>query len=212
MIQKFILTISVLLISVSCSHQYSDFFPYRDDGTPKPKVAMLPVLDMTCGGKQDPFASMSDDMIRSLLMCHGELFLYDKDKIENLLSRATNVDYFGKDLSYSKQFCGADFVVAIALVEHRIIPYENESKPRVNNSCHNAPCQSLLELKMRLRIIDLTCDTPRVILQEYREFSHIVTLPGDWESKPSLASWEYVEDKIVRDIVARMEQEIWSSH
>lgn len=43
---QFAISAVIALIMAGCSGpRYIDYFPYHDDGTPKPKVAVMPILD-----------------------------------------------------------------------------------------------------------------------------------------------------------------------
>jgi hypothetical protein len=42
---KIVLSFVLSLLAVGCGPRYVDYFPYHDDGRPKPKVVLLPVVD-----------------------------------------------------------------------------------------------------------------------------------------------------------------------
>lgn len=138
--------LACLLCLCSCGPRYSDFYTHFDDGTPKAKVILMPVMN-GCGTT----AVVTQDLtnaVREQIRGHGELYLYNETQVSNFNAQCPNIDYFGKDLSFTRYFVGADYFVALELVDHNLIDDNN------------------LEMKMRLRVIDLRCGCPQVLMYE----------------------------------------------
>lgn len=161
--------------------RYIDFFPYSDDGQPKPRVVLLPVVDSVSYDTDLP--SSLEQGIKYQAMDSGQLYFLRDDEIPCDIRRLPKVDYFGTDLSFTREMRCSEFVVIVEILEC------NFKKP------------SLLE-KVRVRVIDLRYQTPIVVLQEviHNEFRTI-----NANSRQTCI-------KFSADIVARLEDVLGSIH
>lgn len=141
-----------------CGPRYVDFFPYHDNGALKPQIAFLPVLDSSNALLPWNLAREITEGSYFAMMNSGELFLISSDEIENDLMQCGQIDFFGRDLSFAKNFCHADFVVVSELIQHEIVP--NQGYTEYPSS------QDLLTIKLRVRIIDVRKNEPTIALQE----------------------------------------------
>jgi len=172
----------ISLITTSCGGpRYVDFFPCYDNGVAKPRVAMLPVFD--CANSRDDVAEQITNGIRYMSMHHGDLFFLSKEEVDQDLSCIGNVNYFGHDLSFAKGFRGANYVAILELIENQYIA---------------SKCS--LVMKVRIRIIDIRCEKPVIVLQEV--FNGSYRGPGDKQAC----------QHIVIDIVNKVENVLWSIH
>lgn len=158
---KIFASLMMLLCLAGCGPHHVDYFPYHDDGTMKPHIALVPFIDST--GADVPW-SLAQEMtlgVRYQAMDSGELYLLSRPEMLDGLAKTQNINLFDADLSYAKCFGNADFVVVCDLIEHQEQAY--------NKCVHVCPLNLsgfVLVMKARLRIIDVRCQEPRVLLQE----------------------------------------------
>lgn len=150
-------TLFALLVSVivtGCGPHYVDYFPYHDDGTIKPHVALLPMYDEL--DVPLPFNASIDmtNIIHYELMDSGQLYLLPYCDIKEGLAKIGTVDFCGSDQALAEQFGEADFIVLIELINHKTDAANNSGL-------------SQLTMKARLKIIDARCRKPRIALQEF---------------------------------------------
>lgn len=169
--------LSALILASCGGPRYTDYFPRHDDGTLKPHVVFLPVrsncqIDLPW----DTSAEITQG-VRNEIMNNGDLFFFSPQKIQRDMEACGDVDYFGQDLSFTQCFCGADFLVISELIEHRYCPYEKgKYKPIYQVQC---ACSKVLAMKLRVRIIDLRRDKPRIVLQEIFTSNHMLPVYTD---------------------------------
>lgn len=158
---RIISSLMLLLCLTGCGPHHVDYFPYHDDGTMKPHIALIPMVDSS--GADVPW-SLAQEMtlgVRYQAMDSGELYLLSRAEMLDGLGKTQNINLFGDDLSYTKGFCNADFVVALELIEH-----QEECYDKCKHGCPLNLSGYVLVMKARLRIIDVRCQEPRVLLQE----------------------------------------------
>lgn len=209
-------TIFVFMVSlfmVGCGPRYIDYFPYQDDGTLKPKVALLPVINHS---QCDVTWNLSEEFNSSLrfqAMCSGRLFILSEDDVLGRLSTLENPNFFITDLSFTSQFYGCDYVVAMELIEHDLVPFEVARRsPAFPAQCYRY--DTVLQMKMRLRVIDVRCRQPKIILQEV--FTSCYGIPPGGETvdytttcwgRRAFAStpWGLAHKRMICDLVGRVE-------
>jgi hypothetical protein len=189
-----LIALLALLLTTGCGGgpRYADYFPQYDDGTPKPKVAFVPMINHTA--VQSDLNQKLTEKIRYRTKDNGDLFLFSEGEVAAMRTNAGPIDILGTDLSYSKSFAGADFVVLTELVEHAIQPADAGA---------NAT-QNLLSVKVRVKVVDVRRTQPRVIMQEIFQTSHRVV-------DPNIDNNRYTYDRVTNDIVTRLENVIWSA-
>lgn len=157
---------------------YVDFFPYHDDGTMKPRVALVPVFDSS---KSDVPWSLSQELTQGMrykIMDHGDLYLLSREELGPCLSKMSNLNVMGSDFSFLQNFDNTDFVVLMDLFQHEVIPPKKNVKivpGQINPGCYT------LNLKMRIRIFDIRSCQPEVVLQEI--ISQECAVPSDISKK-----------------------------
>ena len=158
---RILLFLFVSLFTISCGPRYVDYFPYHDDGTPKPQVALLPVIDVSSVNLP---CNLSNDMTTSIryeIRNSGELYLLSTEEINGALHHLGNIDSFDCDQAFAQQFCEANFIAVIEFVKQEVFPCIKEG-------------MSLLKLSARIKIIDIRCKAPRVISQEIVSNDYLV--------------------------------------
>ncbi len=152
---------SLFLLS-SCSKKSSSNSCYYDDGSKKPTIVLVPMLDST---SYDAPWSLSEELSCSLKneLEKKEDFYFMQDMNFDLNLKENP---FNSNLAWVKRnFKPAEFVVFIELVEHDDIPItktvkDPESIPAFRKNASN------LNMAARIRIIDIRKDEPIIVLQE----------------------------------------------
>lgn len=197
---RILLSAIALLFFASCGPRYGDFFPCHDDGTVKPRVVLLPITDVT--GRCD-MANELMQCIRYNLMDRGNLYVYPEESVNRQLDRmGRGISFFSTDLSYARQFGGADFLVATELVECRSDLYGN-----VEDTCMPPHLQrkNLLMVKLRVRVIDLRCSEPTIILQEILSRNLLVPNRKTGNDEVDISCFREASCRLVEDFVRRLE-------
>lgn len=212
-----ILFLAALCFS-ACSPKYSDFFPYHDDGTMKPNVCLLPIEDHSDSQMPYNLASRLNEKIRKQIMQDGRLFIPQKLSIEKKLHeiketyRDTNL-VATSDLQPFLLFQPAHFVIVLDLIEHRLVPYQRGKIKPIYLADIPQDQAAVLQMKMRLRVVDIRGGTPRVVRQELIESNHMVDMLAYEEAcksvgKPTFGSTQLAiaYARLCDDIVAKIEQ------
>ncbi len=173
--------ISLLLGTVflaGCGPHYVDTFPYYDDGRCKPAVAILPIKDVSqCGLSWNLGDELYED-IYDELVDRGHLYILPEQVVETYVAKTQGVDYFGRDLSFTESFGKSEFVVIMEFIEHDIEPYVRGKYSNLYPT-RNAACSHVLKLRVRIRVVDVRCDTPQIVLQEIVQSNHMIPIDKD---------------------------------
>lgn len=208
-----IFTLLVTLLMVGCGPRYIDYFPFHDDGTPKPKVALLAVIDTTQVCIPWDVSREINDRLRYQAMCNGELFLLSENEVAGRLQGSELFNYFDTDFSYVSRFGGSDYVVALELIEHDVVPYE-KGMCLSNLPMQKYRWQAILQMKLRLRVIDVRCNKPKILLQEIFASDYAIPLGCEyldysrcgWGSSAFADTpWGRAHARMISDLVCRIE-------
>lgn len=194
------MTALAMLTGCGGSH-YVDYFPNHDDGTPKPKVAILPVR-ATCP-EQAPFAEYFDKALRWNAMDQGELYLYSDEELKEVIDSNRGV-IEGKDrLKAAQCFRPADFVVEVELIENKLIPFYRGT-PDCFIPNDSKKCSVARLVKLRVRVVDVRCECPKVVLYEVIERSQAIPV-CDESTHQTVTLYERLSEHTTR----RIEEVIW---
>jgi hypothetical protein len=156
------ITALVLLIATSCS---SPYHCCNDDERRIPQVAILHVHDDSGSCLPWKLSNELTQGIRYRAANRSNLCLIPESEIYAGMRDTENVDYFSGDLSFTKHFCDADYIVVLELMQHdKALCSLTCFTPFF--SCGNNARASTLGMKMRIEIIDARCSQPRIVLQE----------------------------------------------
>ena len=169
--------ILIALAAVSCSRNQNDEMSrFHEDGRAKPSVAVASLLDTT---SFDASWSLSEELtqgVMDLVARTGQVHVHSQQE-----SPFTE-NPFGNNLSWMKrEFQGEEFVAFLELVEHEFAPVKAKGVTPQEAS-------SNLNMGVRLRVIDLRAETPKIVLQEMIRDSYFVPktlIPTDY----SVAVW-----------------------
>jgi hypothetical protein len=131
----------------------------------------------------------------------------------------SQIDFFGSDLSFAKDFCNVDFIVALELVDHSVTPYDPSLL--ANRDCSKGnPANRELTMQMRIRIIDVRPECPRIVLYEVQKTNYLQTPPYYDTIDYEKCGWKteaysrtpccMAHQRLISNISQRLEQVIWS--
>ena len=168
--------------------RYGDFFLYRDDGTVKPKVAIIPIIswEKTDGMKE---ASLKHSIL-SQICDNGELFCYSDEEIAIVLNRSQNCSDFN---ALASCFRPADFVVEILIVQDSCVPSKSLAIPCIRDN----PLEHIV--KVRLQILDIRSNPSKRVLFETIEQRETVIVRENYRA-PKSALYDTLSSKIAERI------------
>lgn len=190
----------LLVIVTACGPRYGDFFPCHDDGTIKPRVVLLPMRNLT--GQ----CEVGDNLMQTLRYClmdRGDLYIYPDEVVNRQLNKMGPTSFFTPDVSFARQFGGTDYIVATELVECHSDLFGN-----VDKSCMPPHLQrkNLLILKLRVRVIDLRCNEPVIILQEMMSRNLLVPNRKVDDCEVDTNCFLEVSSRLATDLVNRLNE------
>lgn len=162
----------IALAAASCNKSSVDEMSlFHEDGRMKPSVAIASMLDTT---SFDTSWSLSDELTQGVIdqiAATGEIYVHSQEE-----SPFTE-NPFSADLSWMKrEFQGEEFVAFFELVEHEFAPVKTKGSSLQEASTN-------LNMSVRLRVIDLRPEAPKIVLQEMIRDSYFVPktlIPTDY--------------------------------
>ena len=135
---------------------------YDSEGRVKPVAALVPVIDRLAG---DLPWNLSDELTAAIynrLALKNKVQLIDSRTVHSKVKKLGSAhNPFGEDLGWVRNvFNQEEFVIFLELVEHEEVPVSSEktADPR------DLPAE--LNISMRVRVLDLRSQEPKVVLQE----------------------------------------------
>jgi hypothetical protein len=166
----FLLTGSAVLLLCGCQKQTDDATALSQSRFEKPSIAIAPVIDSSESGVCWDLSDEFTYSVSSRLAQRAKISVVDPQRTKMQIKKLKlSHNPFGSDLAWMKQtFAGEDFVAFMELIEHReALDEEKEQKNPEASAAH-------LNLAMRLRIVDVKSNEPKVILQEIIQDSHFI--------------------------------------
>lgn len=210
---RLFLSLFISLVAVGCGPRYIDCFPCHDDGTVKPVVALLPAIDASQANVSYSISKDLNRFIRSEITGNGDLYLVPPDQISKGTDRMKTIDFFCDDALFAQNFCQSDFIVLTELISYEFIPNGPSS---VVERCLS---REMLNMSLRIKIIDVRYRTPRIALQEVISCSYMVpcnqtTAQFDDcnEQGYLISAIEKAHKKLSLKAVDRIETTVKSSH
>jgi hypothetical protein len=173
----FILNVSLLALIVGgCDdndHNHSQAY-YQSPNQSKPIVSVVPVIDNT---KNEYTWNLSDEISSTIYTRLAQRDHISLNKVSQVRAKTKQIadgqNPFGPDISWMKKvFQGDQFVVFLELIEHEEVPQQDRKKPT-----HPQNCSADLNMSMRVRVLDLRENEPRIVLQELVHDSHFIPRP-----------------------------------
>ena len=140
----------------------------------KPVVSIVPIIDNT---NHNCTWNLSDELSSSIYVRIAQNDHVTVNKSSQVRSKAKQIsggqNPFGPDISWVKKiFHGDQFVVFLELVEHEEIPRQDRKK---TDNPEN--CSADLRMSMRIRVLDIRENEPKIVLQELLHESHYIPRP-----------------------------------
>lgn len=173
--RSIVISLALLVVGTGCGRQNSCSYgtaPIAATVHALPRVALLPVIN-ECG---EPLPwRLSDELTDHLgaaLAKREGMALLGAEVGRSLAAELEHVDLFGPSLRDLRGDGRCDFVVATELIDHELVPYRGQKVQQLY--AIDGEIGSILMMKLRLRVIDLRGESPRVVLQEIMNSNHLV--------------------------------------
>lgn len=195
------------LVAVGCGGpRYVDYFPCHDDGTPKPKVALMPIMNTGCSLPWDLSEEIYDGMYYEL-MNSGEIYLVSPKEMGKGWLNRNSINFFSNDFSCMQDFSNTDFVVVMEVIERSVCACD---------PC--APSNLSLTMRVRIKMIDIRGCEPKIVLYEIFKTSYTgIQKNADIENEIFWRDECYPKTfcgkghhRIIYMLTKRLEEVIWS--
>jgi len=212
---RLILSVSLLaLIACGCDDNGNSQSISQTSTQAKPIVSIVPVIDNT---KNDVDWNLSDElssMLYSRIAQKNHLHLVDSSHVRAKTKKLSDKNNpFGADITWTKQsFQGDDFVVFLELIEHEEVLNQNKRSPTDPSNC-----SANINISMRVRVLDVRGEEPRVILQELvhnshsvaRQFTQINFFQVPWgDPSYSISPMGLAHEEFTKEVSSRIEDYI----
>ena len=167
-----IICLSLLFVSCAERHFSADQFRYHDNGSPKPRVALVPVI--TTKANQATW-NLSDELteIVSTKFNETKQFYLTKDfsVLGKHLTDISEINPLIEDIRWLyENATTSEFIVFIELVQHTLIPKQSRIPPQ----------SYTLNMAFRVHVIDIRSPNPKLILQELVQDTFNIGLKLDY--------------------------------
>jgi hypothetical protein len=201
-----------LLIALfsGCSPRYSDFYPYYDNGTKKPSLTLLPMIDEAKNPLAANLAPQLSKAVRNRIKRVGKMYIPPPEKMQNALRVVSLKELAAThNLKQFLAFQGSDFVVVTELSEFQVVPYKRgQIKPLYIQNLDPREAKVLM-MAVRLKIIQLSGKEPRVVRQELVRSNHMLSLQQVASlSKGDEDTIDMVRSRLSRDLAEKIEETI----
>ncbi|MCH9811876.1 hypothetical protein K0U07_03820 [bacterium] len=158
---KYFTFLFLFLVGCGSKTTYTSQVQYHDNGVAKPKVAIVKVIDSSKHSLDWDLSSEFTELFLEQLFTNAKFYLTDDfHMIET--SRLVNLELspYSADVSWIKEMnSSSEFVIFTEVLEHTITSPESTSYNPIKNL-------KTLHLSMRVRVLDIRFDTPKIVLQE----------------------------------------------
>jgi hypothetical protein len=216
---RIVLSALLTLIAVGCGGpRYVDYFPYHDDGTLKPKVALMPILDSSQCVLPWDFTEEISEGIYYELMNSGEFYVVAPKEMGPGWLKRDQINFFDNDYSYVNDFKNTDFIVAMEVMERSVLPCDPCTLAA--KQCPDShPSNRTLTWRIRIKIIDIRYCEPKVVLYEVFKTCYSATPGKDgtdgeicWKSEGYGKSYCGLgHQRLINTLTKRLEEVIWSA-
>lgn len=203
---RIMISVFLVLIVGGCGPRYIDYFPCHDDGTPKPKVALMPIINSTPELAWDLTEEIHEGIYYEL-MNSGEIYLVSPKEMGMGWTKRNVTDFLSNDHSYAKDFDHTDFIVSMEVIERSIHAYD---------PC--MPSHLTMTMRIRIKILDIRFCEPKIVLYEIHKASYSgIQKNADYENEICWNDERYerifcgrAHQRIIYLLTKRIEEVIWS--
>lgn len=167
--------LALLLLGTGCGRQSCCSYgapPLAGYARTTPRIALLPVVN-GCG---EPLPwRLSDELTEDLgaaLAKREGLAVMEPAVGRAMAAELQHVDLFSPTLRNIRGDGRCDFLVATELIDHAMVPYRGQKVQQLYPT--DGEIGSILMMKLRLRVIDVRGESPKVVLQEIVNSNHLV--------------------------------------
>ncbi len=206
-------------LCASCAPNYRDTTLFQRSGRQKAIVAVLPVIDNTEAADLSWELSREfTDEIRKRVYDSSKIYLLRDHGTREIAERLNTPNPAMIPDSRSINLGAAEFIVVSELIDQSETPCGHSSS---EESFSKGEADCLLNLAMRVRVLDVRRDKPKVILQEvidHEQFIARTFADCDYSKTPwgteafKRTPLGLAHNKIVRELVSRVESYIEAAH
>ena len=200
----------IALAATACAPRYADFFPYYDNGTKKPSFTMLPVYNETTNPLVSNFPVELSKAVRNRLKRTGKTFSPPVSQMMKELGSMTVKELSNSsDLKVFSRFKGTDFVVLIETVECNVVPYTRGTIKPIYVADIDHTTAKVLMLSMRLEIVNMKGQEPKVARMELIKSNHMVSQTTlDRAEAGDPAALEMIRSRLAFDLAKKIEETV----
>jgi hypothetical protein len=204
---QLVISAFLVLVTMGCGGpRYVDYFPCHDDGTPKPKVAIMPIVNSTPDLSWDLTEEIYDGIYYEL-MNSGEVYLVSPKEMGTGWNNRNSVDFFSDDYSFAADFNNTDFIVSMEVIERSV---------RACDPC--VPNSLTMTMRIRIKILDIRFCEPKIVLYEIFKTSFTgIQKDAGLENEICWNNERYsktfcgrAHQRIICILTKRLEEVIWS--
>ena len=207
------------LICGGCARQYRDTTLYQLSGRQKPIVAVLPVINYVADDelKWDLSRELTDE-IRKRVYDSKRIYLLRENGSMEIAKALSTPNPNAIPYSALSGLGAAGFAVVAELIEQEEQSY-GVAKASMDDSVRSE-IGAVLSLALRVRVIDVRHETPKIILQEVLDQDFVIArayMRADYEKNPwgteayNRTPMGLAHGRLVRELVARIEAYIEAS-
>ncbi|NGX30764.1 MAG: hypothetical protein K940chlam8_00113 [Chlamydiae bacterium] len=162
--------LSVLVFFGCQKKEEATFSKYFDDGRAKPTIALLPMKSNANPNLPWNVVQELESSLKNELLQMAGLYVLGAEQTENGIFNLNNTDLLSEKNTLHTSFHPAEFVVQLELIDHQ----EAELLQKGVQTSNSTDIAKVLNLKMRLMVVDIRSVTPKVILHEIVEKEQLI--------------------------------------
>lgn len=163
---------SALLIGCAKSPSAMQGFKYHENAKRKPVVAMLPVISRVTNYLPWDLSEEFTSEIARRIMDRSNIYINSGSFPMGLRKKLEQNDtVILKKEDFAELKSQNDFVVLLELIEHDEAPYQSMM---ADNVLGNEEIDRTLSMKMRVKVIDIRNEEPKLVLHEMIEVNHLI--------------------------------------
>jgi hypothetical protein len=168
-----------LLLFTSCAERHfsANDFPFHDNGSPKPKIAIVPVLaNKPFNESWDLSEELTETITNNFLETKKFYITKDFAVLGKHLKNLNEINPLIEDVNWLyENASSSEFIVFFELVEHSLEPLPSLIPPQSYE----------LKMAMRVHVLDIRSSEPKLVLQELIQDSFHIAIKIDY-SKDTL--------------------------